>query len=43
MTWDGTNFNGRRVPSGVYYVMASQDGQSDGPKGKVACKILVLR
>ncbi|MBP3890284.1 MAG: hypothetical protein J6D01_03625 [Muribaculaceae bacterium] len=43
MTWDGTNFNGRRVPSGVYYVMASQDGQSDGPKGKVACKILVLK
>lgn len=43
MTWDGTNCNGRRVPSGVYYVMASQDGQSDGPKGKVACKILVLK
>lgn len=43
MTWDGTNFNGRRVPSGVYYVMASQDGQGDGPKGKVACKILVLK
>lgn len=43
MAWDGTNFNGRRVPSGVYYVMASQDGQSDGPKGKVACKILVLK
>lgn len=43
MIWDGTNFNGRRVPSGVYYVMASQDGQSDGPKGKVACKILVLK
>lgn len=42
MTWDGTNLHGRRVPSGVYYVMASQDG-SDGPKGKVACKILVLK
>jgi hypothetical protein len=40
-TWDGCNYTGQRVKSGVYYVLASQneDGQSSG----VVTKIVVIR
>ena len=39
--WDGTNFNGKKVETGVYYVLASQSGD-DGSMGCVT-KILVVR
>lgn len=41
MTWDGCDKNGVRVRTGVYYVFASQDGQT-GNSGAVT-KILVVR
>ena len=41
MTWDGCDKNGERVRTGVYYVFASQDGQT-GNSGAVT-KILVVR
>lgn len=46
MMWDGCNMAGRRVKSGVYYVMASTGGDdmsSSGSKAsKIACKIMVV-
>jgi len=45
MMWDGCNMNGRRVKSGVYYVMASAGGDdmsSTGKASKIACKIMVV-
>lgn len=43
MSWNLRDINGARVKSGVYYVLASQNVDDSGPKGKVACKILVMR
>ena len=39
-TWSGMNSNGRRVPTGVYYVLLS-DGDREGSDGAVA-KIMVV-
>lgn len=39
-TWDGCNSDGRRVPSGVYYVFASQSS-NDSSSGAVT-KILIM-
>lgn len=39
-TWDGCNSDGRRVPSGVYYVFASQSS-GDSSSGAVT-KILIM-
>lgn len=40
-TWDGCNFNGERVKTGVYYVYASQSG--DMGSNAVVTKIMVVR
>ena len=39
--WDGCNSNGRRVKTGVYFVLTSQSDGSNS-SGKVATKILVV-
>lgn len=39
--WDGCNMNGKRVKTGVYYVMASS-GDDTSSTGAVATKILVV-
>lgn len=38
--WDVTNLNSKRVPGGVYYVMAS--GSPDGDSFSAVAKILVV-
>lgn len=38
--WDGCNFGGRRVPTGVYYIFASQNASGSG-SGAVA-KVMVI-
>lgn len=38
-TWNGTNQNGQKVPSGVYFVLAAK---ADGSEG-VVCKIVIVR
>ncbi|MBR1543671.1 MAG: hypothetical protein IJ626_02110 [Muribaculaceae bacterium] len=40
-TWDGCNYSGRRVKSGVYFVFVSR-GTSDGGSGSAVTKILVM-
>ena len=40
-TWDGCNFNGERVRTGVYYVYASQSG--DSGSNAVVTKIMIVR
>ena len=40
-TWDGCNFNGERVRTGVYYVYASQSGESGS--NAVVTKIMIVR
>ncbi len=39
--WDGTNFGGDRVRSGVYYVVASSSTDTSS-EGDVVTKILVI-
>lgn len=40
-TWDGCNFNGERVRTGVYFVYASQSG--DAGNNAVVTKIMIVR
>ncbi|MDE7154619.1 MAG: hypothetical protein K2O00_09310 [Muribaculaceae bacterium] len=40
-TWDGCNFNGERVRTGVYFVYASQSG--DAGNSAVVTKIMIVR
>ncbi len=40
-TWDGCNYSGRRVKTGVYFVFVSR-GTSDGGSGSAVTKILVV-
>lgn len=41
-TWDLLNLNGQEVPSGVYFILASNGAQASSPTGKV-CKVTVIR
>lgn len=40
ITWDGCNTNGHQVPTGVYYVFASQ---KEGGSGSAVTKIMIVR
>lgn len=41
ITWDGCDRSGRRVPSGVYYVLASHGGDGESSQGAVT-KIMIV-
>jgi hypothetical protein len=42
ITWDGCNFNGERVKTGVYFVFASNGTSSDSSSESCVTKIMVI-